>query len=76
MLCYAKSLQSCPTLCDPMDRSLLASSVHRDSPGMNTGVGCHGLLQGILPIQGSSTLLGGFFTNSATWEAQYYLPIL
>ena len=24
----AKSLQSCPTLCDPMDRSLLGSSVH------------------------------------------------
>ena len=25
---HAKSLQSCPTLCDPMDCSLLASSVH------------------------------------------------
>ena len=47
----AKSLQSCPTLCDPMDRSLLASSVHRDSPGMNTGVGCHALLQGSFPTQ-------------------------
>ena len=28
-----------------------------DSPGKNTGVGCHALLQGILPIQGSSPLL-------------------
>ena len=28
MLCYAKSLQSCPTLCDPMDYSLTGSSVH------------------------------------------------
>ena len=28
MLCYAKSLQSCPTLCDPMDCSLPGSSVH------------------------------------------------
>ena len=28
MLCYAKSLQSCPTLCDPMDCSLTGSSVH------------------------------------------------
>ena len=25
-----------------------------DSPGKNTGVGCHALLQGIFPIQGSN----------------------
>ena len=42
---------SCPTLCDPMDCSLPGSSVHADSPGKNTGVGCHGLLQGIFPTQ-------------------------
>ena len=29
----------------------------RDSPGKNTGVGCHFLLPGILPIQGSSPRL-------------------
>ena len=45
----AKSLQSCPTLCDPIDRSPPGSSVHRDSPGKNTEVGCHPLLQGIFP---------------------------
>ena len=28
MLCYAKSLQSCPTPSDPMDCSLPGSSVH------------------------------------------------
>ena len=28
MLCYAKLLQSCPTLCDPIDDSLPGSSVH------------------------------------------------
>ena len=28
MLCYAKSLQSCLTLCDPMDCSLPGFSVH------------------------------------------------
>ena len=44
--------QSCPTLCDPMDCSPPGSSVHRDSPGKNIGVGCHTLLQGIFPIQG------------------------
>ena len=44
--------QSCLTLCDPMDRSPPGSSVHGDSLGKNTGVGCHALLQGIFPIQG------------------------
>ena len=33
--------QSCPTLCDPMAWSPPGSSVHGDSPGKNTGVGCH-----------------------------------
>ena len=36
-------------LCDPMD-----SGSPRDSPGKNTGVGCHALLQGIFPTQGLS----------------------
>ena len=45
--------QSCLTLCNPMDCSPPGSSVHGDSPGKNTGVGCHALLQGIFPIQGS-----------------------
>ena len=46
--------QSCPTLCDPIDGSPPGSSVHGDSPGKNTGVGCHFLLQGIFPTQGSN----------------------
>ena len=41
----AKSLQSCPTLSDPMDCSLPGSSVHGIFPGKSTGVGCHCLLQ-------------------------------
>ena len=49
--------QSCPTLCDPMDFSLPSSSVHGNSPGKNTGVGCHALLQGIFPTQGSNPRL-------------------
>ena len=44
--------QPCPTLCDPMDCSPPGSSVHEDSPGKNTGVSCHALLQGIFPTQG------------------------
>ena len=37
--------QSCPTLCDLM-------VCPWNSPGENTGVGCHFLLQGIFPTQG------------------------
>ena len=48
---YAKSLQSCPTLCDPMDCSPPGPSVHGDSPDKNTGVGCHALLQGFFLTQ-------------------------
>ena len=40
----AKSLQSCPTLCDHIDGSP-PGSPSWDSPGKNTGVGCHFLLQ-------------------------------
>ena len=43
--------QLCPTLCDPMDCSPPGSSVHGDSLGKATGVGCHALLQGIFPTQ-------------------------
>ena len=37
-----------------MDCSPPGSSVHGDSPGKNTGVGCHAFLQGIFSIQGSN----------------------
>ena len=40
----------CLALCDPMDCPW-------DSPGKNTGVGCHSLLQGIFPTQGLSPSL-------------------
>ena len=41
----AKSLQLCPTLCRPQRQQ--PTRLHRawDSPGKNTGVGCHFLLQ-------------------------------
>ena len=41
----AKSLQSCPTLCDPIDGSPPGCPRPWDSPGKNIGVGCHFLLQ-------------------------------
>ena len=68
----AKLLQLCLTFCDPKDSSLPGSSVHGilqartlewaafPSPGdlPHPGVQCE-----------SSTLAGGFFITSATWEA-------
>ena len=44
--------QLCQTLCNPMDCIPPVSFVHGDSPGKNTGVGCHALLQEIVPTQG------------------------
>ena len=44
--------QSCLTLRDLMDYNLPGSSVHGDSPGKNSGVGGHALLQGIFLTQG------------------------
>ena len=41
----AELFQLCPTLCDPTDGSPLGSPCPWDSPGKNTGVGCHFLLQ-------------------------------
>ena len=41
----AKSLQSCPTLCDPHRQQPTRLPYCWDSPGKNTGVGCHFLLQ-------------------------------
>ena len=49
ILCCAVLSQSCPTLWDPTDCSPPGSSVHEDSPGKNTGVGCHA--QGIFTTQ-------------------------
>ena len=47
-----KSLQLCPTLCDPLQAARLLCPW--DSPGRNTGVRYHALLQGIFPTQRSN----------------------
>ena len=57
-LCLVAHL--CLTLCNPMDYSPPGFSVHGDSPGKNTGVGFHAILQGNLPnpgIEPSSPIL-------------------
>ena len=50
VLCWVA--QSCPTLWDRRDCSPPGSSVLGDSPGKNTGVSCHALLQGNLRSPG------------------------
>ena len=54
LLCMCLVTQPCPTLCNPMDCSPPGSSVHGDSPGKNTRVGCHALLHSIFPTQESN----------------------
>ena len=51
LLCLV--IQLCPIFWDPIANSPAGSSVHGDSPGKNTGVGNHALLQGIFLTQGS-----------------------
>ena len=43
--------------CRPPD-----TSVHGDSPGRNTRVGCHALLQGIFLTQGSNPRMGTYLS--------------
>ena len=49
-----------------------------DSPGKNTGVGCHSLLQRIFLIKGSNPRLlhqQAILSHCATWEALYAVKI-
>ena len=75
MMCCA--VLSCSIVADPLrthGRQPTRLLCPWDSPGKNTEVGCHALLQGIFPTQGSnlrlmsSALAGKFFTSSAIWE--------
>ena len=58
----AKLLQSCPTLCDPIDGSPPGSHPW-DSPGKNTGMGCHFLLQ-CMKVKSESELAQSCLTLS------------
>ena len=49
-VCTSSKLVAQSCLCNPMDYSP-ADSCPWDSPGKNTGVGCHFLLKGIFPTQ-------------------------
>ena len=64
---YAKLIQLCPTLWDPMDHSLPGSSTHwiLQARELEWGLPNSGIEPTFLT---SSALAGGFFTASATWE--------
>ena len=70
--------QSRRTLCNPMDCRTPDSSVHGDSTGKKTGVGCHALIQRVFPIHylnPDSCTAGRFFINRATREAPCKISI-
>ena len=71
MLCSVARL--CLSLFDPMDSSPPGSSVHGDSPGKNTGVDCHDLLQVIFPSQGSNPDLPHLQADSLLeWQHKWF----
>ena len=55
--CVLSRFSHVQLFCNPMDYSPPGSSVHRDSSGKNTGVGCYPFLQMIVPTQGSNSCL-------------------
>ena len=69
--------QSCLILCNAMYCSLPGSFVHGDSPGKNTRVGCHFLLQGMFLTQGLkrvsyiSCIGREILYHRATWEVPW-----
>ena len=69
----AKSSQSCPTLCDPIDGSP-PDSCPWDSPGKNTGVGCHFLLQ-CMKVKSESEVAQSCPTlHDPPWTVAYQAP--
>ena len=62
--------QLCPAVCDSTDCRLTGSSLHVDSPGKYTALGCLFPLQGIFPTQGSSTGLPHCKADSLPSEPQ------
>ena len=68
----AKSLQSCPTLCNPQMAAHQASCPW-NSPGKNTGVGCHFLLQ-CMRVKSESEVAQSCPTLVTPWTAAYQAP--
>ena len=69
----AKSLQSCPTLCDPIGGGPPGFPHPWDSPGKNTGVGCHFLLQ-CMKVKSEREVAQSCLTLATPWTAAYQAP--
>ena len=69
----AKSLQSCPTLCNPID-STHQAPLSWDSPGKNTGVGCHYLLQ-CTKVKSEREVAQLCLTLWTSWTAAHQAPL-
>ena len=69
----AKSLQSCPTLCDPHRRQPTRLPHPWDSPGKNTGAGCHFLLQ-CMKMRVKVKSLSHVWLVATPWTAAYQAP--
>ena len=54
---FSNILHMCQVALVVSDSAIPGSSVHGGSPSKNTAVGCHALLQGIFPTQGSNPCL-------------------
>ena len=76
----AKSFQSCLTLCDPIDGSPPGRPAHQavlrswDSPGKNTGMHYHFLLQ-CMKVKSESEVTQSCPTLSDTWTAAHQAPL-
>ena len=66
----AALLQSCWTLCDPIDGSPPGSPHPWNSPGKNTGVGCHFLLQ-CMKVKSESEVAQSVWLLATPWTGAY-----
>ena len=70
----AESLQSCLTLCDPIDGSAPGSPIPGILQGKNTGVGCHFLLQCMKVKSEVAQSLSRVRPLATPWTATYQAP--
>ena len=71
----AKPLQSCLTLCNAIDGSPPGPPRPRpwDSPGKNTGMGCHFLLQ-CMKVKSENEVAQSYRLLATPWTAAYQAP--
>ena len=70
----AKSLQLCPILCDLTRRGPTRLPHPWDSPGKNTGVSCHFLLQ-CIKVKSESEVAQSCPTLATPWTADHQAPL-